>query len=216
MISHRRGRHRRSRRGLTTAAIAACGVAAVTLGLALGTGGAGVAEVRVVGRPAPDPASLSAPVLPTPTPADPVAAADPDAYNAPVPVDYVETAVARVIDGDSFVLPDGTRVRVLGTDSCEAGTPGGERATRDAVSLLHPGSGAMVRLRQGTRKLDIYGRALAYVELVDSRDFGSVMVERDHTAVYDGANDASPEYVAHVRALDTDGRACGDEGTNPK
>ena len=41
------------------------------------------------------------------------------------------------------------------------------------------------------------------------------MVVKDHTAVYDGRNDANPAYVAELRAADVNGRTCDQPGPPP-
>lgn len=118
-------------------------------------------------------------------------------------------AVERVIDGDTFVMAGGERVRVLGIDSCEAGSRGGDSATVAAETLL---DGKSVTLRQeGSADRDGFGRLLRYVQLEDGRDFGSVMIVSSHTSVYEGG-DASAGYMADLRARDS-GRACGGSET---
>lgn len=117
------------------------------------------------------------------------------------------TAVIRVIDGDTFEVTGGDRIRVLGIDSCEAGTDGGRRATADARSELS-GESVTLTSEPGVNR-DRYGRELRYVA-TSFGDFGEFMVARDHTAVYAGHNDASPSYLAQLRALDGNGRTCDD------
>ncbi|MFC5064403.1 thermonuclease family protein [Actinomycetospora atypica] len=117
------------------------------------------------------------------------------------------TTVTRVIDGDTFVVTGGTKVRVLGIDSCEAGTPGGTRATRAAEDAI---LGQAVRLtaEPGVDR-DRYGRQLRYVSYTGG-DLAEMMVRADHTAIYTGGrNDASAAVQARLRGLDADGRTCG-------
>lgn len=118
--------------------------------------------------------------------------------------------VARVVDGDTFVLDDGHPVRVLGIDSCEHNTPGGAAATAEARMLLP--RGARVTLRAEQVDHDRWGRLLRYVTLQDSphagQDYGAIMVLAPHTAVYGGRNDAAPAYVTRLRVLDPNGRTC--------
>jgi micrococcal nuclease len=110
--------------------------------------------------------------------------------------------VERVVDGDTFVTTEGDRVRVLGIDSCERTTPGGPRATAAARELIE---GQQVTLGQEPGvDADRYGRELRYVALPDGRDLAELMAAADHTEVYAGRNDASPERVAALRALDGD------------
>ncbi len=111
-----------------------------------------------------------------------------------------------MIDGDTFEVAGGRTVRVLGIDSCEAGTDGGERATSAARAGL---SGATVTLtREPGADRDRYDRELRYVATAGGGDFGEYMVAGDHTAVYAGRNDASAAYVARLRSLDTNARTC--------
>lgn len=153
----------------------------------------------------------------------PVAQVSPAAAPEPVPPapepvitwgDPVQ--VAKVIDGDTFETTGGRRVRALGIDSCEMSTPGGRSAKATAESILSPGR-ILVLVREPTAPdTDRYGRLLRYVRDIDgTHDFGWSMVVNDHTGVYAGRNDASPEYVAKMRELDTDGRTCGDEPPPP-
>ena len=117
------------------------------------------------------------------------------------------TTVTRVIDGDTFVITGGAKVRVLGVDSCESGTPGGTRATRAAEDAI---LGQAVRLTtQPGVDLDRYGRELRYVSY-SGGDLAEMLVRADHTAIYTGGrNDASPAVQARLRGLDGNGRTCG-------
>lgn len=72
--------------------------------------------------------------------------------------------VARVIDGDTFELAGGDRVRLLGIDTPEKGEPYFDRATGFVDSLV---LGRPVRIEYGERRRDNYGRLLGYV-YVDS------------------------------------------------
>ena len=72
--------------------------------------------------------------------------------------------VVRVIDGDTFELAGGDRVRMLGIDTPERGEPFYERAGGFVDSLV---MGRPVRIEYGERRRDSYGRLLGYV-YVDS------------------------------------------------
>lgn len=80
--------------------------------------------------------------------------------------------VVRVIDGDTVVLEDGTRVRVKGIDTPETRhprlgeEPGGRQATEAARNLL---LGKTVWL-QGTAR-DKYGRRVADITLPDGTSY---------------------------------------------
>ncbi|MDN5919096.1 MAG: thermonuclease family protein [Pseudonocardia sp.] len=113
--------------------------------------------------------------------------------------------MTRVIDGDTFEIGPRT-IRVLGIDSCEASTDAGDAATAQARALLLAGP-ITLTTEPGVGN-DRFDRELRYVQLADGRDFGTVMVAASHTAVYEGENDASPDYVAQLRATDPNGRTC--------
>lgn len=128
------------------------------------------------------------------------------AYGPGFNVDEANLAVTRVIDGDTFEVTGGRRVRVLGIDSCEMSTAGGREA-KETAEILLAGSQVVLTAQPGAPDKDRYGRLLRYV-MVGSSDFGRSMVIYSHTGVYAGKNDASPEYVAELRNFDSDGRDC--------
>jgi len=129
--------------------------------------------------------------------------------------------VERVIDGDTFALDDGRKVRVLGIDSCEKGTYGGDQALSDAerhLTLLDP---VIELTSEPGVDTDQLGRILRYVAF-DGKDFGTEMVQWDHTGVYQGENDASFEYIDSLYLADTkysfnppSGRECGGQVPGP-
>jgi endonuclease YncB( thermonuclease family) len=127
--------------------------------------------------------------------------------------------VADVIDGDTFELADGRRVRVLGIDSCELDTPGGREAREEALPLQ--GGDVFLRTEPGV-ETDRDGRLLRYVQAIigggQIGDYGLYMVRYDHTGVYQGDNDASGEYVQQLYGADLiyaasppSGRECGQD-----
>jgi len=201
--AHRRGRgqpemNRGQRRftAITAGAVAMLAVSAVT------TGGTTIA---------PLPATTSAPTPAASGTAS--AAADRGPTTTPTHGGGESVTVAKVVDGDTFTLANGDRVRVLGIDSCESDTPGGRDATAAAERLLR-GSQVTLTAEPGVDR-DRYQRLLRYV-VVDGHDFGEQMVRFDHTGVYAGANDASPAYLATLYASDLmyaatppAGRVCG-------
>jgi micrococcal nuclease len=75
--------------------------------------------------------------------------------------------IARVVDGDTLVLTDGTKVRLIGVDTPETKKPGspvecfGPEAT--AYTQQHAGPGTEVRLEYDVERLDRYGRTLVYL-----------------------------------------------------
>lgn len=68
--------------------------------------------------------------------------------------------VEKVIDGDTFEISSGERVRLLGIDAPEVGQPGGD-ISRDVLSVLIEGKN--VRLEKDFSDTDKYGRLLRYV-----------------------------------------------------
>lgn len=131
------------------------------------------------------------------------------AYGPGFNVDEANRTVTKVVDGDTFEVTGGQRVRVLGIDSCEMSTVGGAEAKETATNLLS--HGVALRSQPGAPDKDRYGRLLRYVMIGGGDDFGEAMVRYDHTGVYAGKNDASPEYVTKLREIDFMGRNCAGE-----
>lgn len=123
-----------------------------------------------------------------------------------------QVTVTRVVDGDTFEVSDGRKIRVLGIDSCEMSTDMGDMAKLSAESVLLRTNNATITLTSEPGvDTDRYDRHLRYVDIrssVSNRDLGLYMVENSHTAVYDGDNDASTDYVRQLRAEDPEGRTC--------
>jgi micrococcal nuclease len=71
-----------------------------------------------------------------------------------------QALVARVIDGDTIELSDGSRVRYLGIDTPESGEYYASEATAKNRELVE---GKIVDLQRGERDRDEYGRLLRYV-----------------------------------------------------
>ncbi|GAA4797614.1 hypothetical protein GCM10023200_37310 [Actinomycetospora chlora] len=115
--------------------------------------------------------------------------------------------VTDVVDGDTLEIEGGRRVRLLGIDACEMGTRGG----REAKDLLETYvSSSRVRLiADGPRDTDRYGRLLRRVETTGSTDVGALLVSSPSVGIYEGGrNDASPAYLAELRAADHGDRDC--------
>lgn len=70
--------------------------------------------------------------------------------------------VTRVVDGDTFDIDTGMRVRFIGINCPESDSPGGEEATEYTKDLLE---GKEVRLQTQTSEEDRYGRLLRDVYL---------------------------------------------------
>lgn len=118
--------------------------------------------------------------------------------------------VVQVLEGDAFVIEGGATVRVLAADSCEIRTDAGPVARTDAARVLDGATVALRREPSGTNDVDRDGRLLRYVDVQGVGDLGSMMVQRQHTAVYRGFNDATAAYADRLRTLDRDGRRCAD------
>lgn len=152
----------------------------------------GEAEVRPARSPSPETVSARAPSTPPPLPSRTAET-------------EIRDQVSRVIDGDTFVLNDGRRVRILGIDSCEMDTSRGVLARRDLEVLVQ---GGVTLLAVPNVDKDRWGRLLRHV-FSPAGDVAQEMVRSDHTEVYGGRNDASPGYIEALRRIDGAPRDCG-------
>lgn len=75
------------------------------------------------------------------------------------------TRVTRVTDGDTLVLADDTKVRLLGIDAPERGEPFYDEAKKYLSALV---LGKDVRLARDVRDTDKYGRALRHIYVNDT------------------------------------------------
>jgi micrococcal nuclease len=117
-----------------------------------------------------------------------------------------EATIERVVDGDTVVLQDSTRVRLIGIDTPETVDPRrpvecfGAEASAHAKALLPEGT--RVRLEYDVDRIDRYGRTLAYVFRVEDGLFVNLALARDGYA----EQLTVPPNVAHVddirRAVD--------------
>lgn len=79
-----------------------------------------------------------------------------------------EYVVSYVIDGDTLILDDGKRVRLIGVDAPETHVPNqpvepwGTEASAFARDFVDR-SGRRLRLQFDDERLDVYGRYLAYL-----------------------------------------------------
>lgn len=93
-------------------------------------------------------------------------------------IDCVEVDVDRVIDGDTLDTSQG-RVRLFGVDTPERG----EACFSEATNMLRSLAGNIVRLEDGPRTTDSFGRRLAYV-------YNSNGVSIDETLIREGLGTA--------------------------
>jgi endonuclease YncB( thermonuclease family) len=114
--------------------------------------------------------------------------------------------VARVIDGDTIVLADGVRVRLVQIDTPEVGT--GEcfsrAAGRELRAMLPAGAAVTLVADPRLDRVDRYGRLLRYV-LRDGRNVNLELVRRGAATVwlYDGDRG---RYAAQLLAVATAAR----------
>ena len=118
-----------------------------------------------------------------------------------VPAKGDDMSVSRVIDGDTIVVSDGTRVRFIGIDTPETVDPSrpvqcfGPEATRYTNELLPVGT--RIRLVYDVERLDRYGRTLAYVYKLTDGVFVNQSIARNGFAL----QLTVPPNVAHAEAF---------------
>lgn len=98
-------------------------------------------------------------------------------------------SVSRVIDGDTLIVDESTRVRVLGIDTPEEGRDGqpaecGAREATAAARALLDGRNVDLVADASQADSDAYGRLLRYVELEDGRDLARELLSAGHATVY--------------------------------
>ncbi len=92
----------------------------------------------------------------------------------------INSKVARVIDGDTFVLLDSQHVRMLGINSPEIARlnkpaePFADSAFHLTKSLIE---GKFIKLTFENKTYDIFGRVLAYVWLTDRLGKDSLFIQ---------------------------------------
>ncbi|MCW9058852.1 MAG: thermonuclease family protein [Gammaproteobacteria bacterium] len=91
--------------------------------------------------------------------------------------------VRHVHDGDSLVLEDGRRLRVMGINAPELGRDGAADepfaiAARDALRRELFRSGQVVGLRYGVERQDHYGRTLAHIFGADGENLGAALLRQ--------------------------------------
>ena len=95
--------------------------------------------------------------------------------------------MARVIDGDTLALADGTRVRVLGIDAPEMerdGQPADFLAHKAKAFLTDLTLNRQVSLEYDRLRYDHYGRLLAYLFLPDHTLVNAELVRQGLARVY--------------------------------
>ncbi len=103
-----------------------------------------------------------------------------------VETDHEWLTVERVVDGDTFVLVGGDRVRMIGVDTPETVKPGtavqtyGKEASDFTKKML---TGKKVRLEYDVSEKDRYGRLLAYVYLEDGTFYNELLLKEGYAQV---------------------------------
>jgi len=104
-------------------------------------------------------------------------------YKMYYPYGYtIKAKVARVIDGDTFVLSDSQRVRMLGIDTPELernGKPAEPFSDSAKVLTKQLIDGKIVKLTFEGKAFDIFGRVLAYVWLTNKAGQDSIFVQAE-------------------------------------
>jgi micrococcal nuclease len=96
-------------------------------------------------------------------------------------------SVKRVVDGDTLLLLNGERVRLIGVDTPETVDPRrpvqyfGKEASAFTRKLAE---GQLVRLEYDWDTIDKYGRTLAYVYLADGRMLNSEIIKQGYGHAY--------------------------------
>lgn len=90
--------------------------------------------------------------------------------------------VIRVIDGDTFVIDTGERVRMLGINAPEMTDFFGLESKRHLISLIE-GQHVNLEMDDYGKDRDIYQRLLRYVNL-DGKDVNKVMIDEGFAFAY--------------------------------
>jgi endonuclease YncB( thermonuclease family) len=108
--------------------------------------------------------------------------------DCPEPPRTAQARVAHVIDGDTLVLADGRRLRLIGIDTPELGREGGTdqpfavKARKELLDSIGRGRG-LVRLLLGIETRDRHGRSLAHVYDASGHNLNEHLLRRGLAAV---------------------------------
>jgi micrococcal nuclease len=113
--------------------------------------------------------------------------------------DYADILVTRVVDGDTLVLENKERVRLIGIDTPEIHESNklnrdAQRSGQDIATIKQLGQrayeftknlveGKRVRLEFDVEKFDKYKRILAYVYLLDGTFLNAAIVEQGYASL---------------------------------
>lgn len=134
--------------------------------------------------------------------------ATPSATGQPgIPEDAKEAWVKRVVDGDTFVIDNGQKVRMIGINTPESVDPRrpaeffGKQASQFTKKLLE---GKKVLLQWGQTPKDKYGRWLAWVWLPDGTFVNGELVAKGYAQVYTFKD--NPEHAGYLLQLQKQAR----------
>ena len=125
------------------------------------------------------------------------------------PAEAAAQVVERVVDGDTIIVRDVGRVRLIGVDTPETVHPGrpveffGREASAFTKRLV---DGKRVRLAYDQQRTDRYGRTLAYVHLPDGTFVNAEIIRRGYGHAY---TRFPFKYLERFRRLERDARRAG-------
>jgi endonuclease YncB( thermonuclease family) len=119
----------------------------------------------------PTPSAPTATKVASATPDEPAIGPGPPTTVISCP-DCEAHTVDRIIDGDTLDLTDGTRVRLYGVDTPERG----EDCYAEATDRLRQLAGSTVRLENGPRATDSFGRRLAYAYTLEGFSIDVILI----------------------------------------
>ena len=128
---------------------------------------------------------------------------------ATTPPETAAQVVERVVDGDTIIVRDVGRVRLIGVDTPETVHPGrpveffGREASAFTKRLV---GGKRVRLEYDQQRTDRYGRTLAYVHLPDGTFVNAEIIRRGYGHAY---TRFPFKYLERFRGLERDARRAG-------
>jgi micrococcal nuclease len=113
---------------------------------------------------------------------------------------------ARVIDGDTIVLSNGEKVRLIGVDTPETKHPQKpeEYYCKEATAFTERMvNGKVVKLKHDVQQRDKYGRLLAYVYLMDGTFLNAEIIKQGYGHVY---TKAPFKYLGQFRQYEQEAR----------
>lgn len=124
-----------------------------------------------------------------------------------IPKEAKEALVKRVVDGDTFVIGNGQKVRMIGINTPESVDPRrkvefyGKEASQYVKKMLE---GKKVLLQWGQTPQDKYGRWLAWVWLPDGTFVNGELVAKGYAQVYTFKD--NPEHAEYLLQLQKQAR----------